>query len=215
MDIEISQIPHRYRNRFLRDNNGSVTTINRTSNGVNGGNNYTFNPVKLWGQYFDDTEDIKGDLENVGAIYADSSIYAHYVDTSTLKVSGLTTARDLVPEANNQYLLGYQNKKWATIWANRLRADRADVSTLIVDDASIKRLDSSNITTEYLTVTKQAHFFELIIDELRAVGGQVILSPARAKIELVEQQNNGSYICYFLAKDSDGEQVRNNFLAND
>jgi hypothetical protein len=39
-------------------------------------------------------------------------------------------------------------------------------------------LTSVEITTEKLTVTKQAHFFELIIDKIKAAGGAILLTPA-------------------------------------
>ena len=39
-------------------------------------------------------------------------------------------------------------------------------------------ITSHNINTEYLTVTKSAHFFELIIDKIKAAGGSVLFTPA-------------------------------------
>lgn len=39
-------------------------------------------------------------------------------------------------------------------------------------------LTSVEITTEKLTVTKQAHFFELIIDKIKDAGGAILLTPA-------------------------------------
>ena len=77
MQIEVSQIPHRYRNRFLRDNSGSVT-VNKNSTSNSASN--SFYPVNIWGQYFDDTDDIKGDFvseANVsigGKLYVNSSV---------------------------------------------------------------------------------------------------------------------------------------------
>lgn len=62
MQIEVSQIPHRFRNRFLRDNNGNVT-YNNSGGSTTTTNTNTFNPVNIWGQYFDDTEDINGSME--------------------------------------------------------------------------------------------------------------------------------------------------------
>jgi len=54
--------------------------------------------------------------------------------------------------------------------------------------AYIRDLSSENITTSYLTVTKAAHFFELIIDKIKAAGGAVLFTPADGfKIDKVEQ----------------------------
>ena len=64
-----------------------------------------------------------------------------------------------------------------------LYADFAGIKDLnakkaTIDVGHITELFSGNITTDYLTVLKSAHFFELIIDQIKAVGGSVILSPA-------------------------------------
>lgn len=48
-------------------------------------------------------------------------------------------------------------------------------------------LTSVEITTEKLTVTKQAHFFELLIDKIKAAGGAILLTPADGfRVEKVE-----------------------------
>ena len=66
---------------------------------------------------------------------------------------------------------------------NNLYANFAGVKDLNADKAEIAvgeitELFSKEITTDYLKVLKSAHFFELIIDKISAVGGSVILSPA-------------------------------------
>jgi len=51
MKIESQQIPHIYRNRFLRDG-GASTAVNISQSGSGGGSNVTttpFLPVNLWG----------------------------------------------------------------------------------------------------------------------------------------------------------------------
>lgn len=55
------------------------------------------------------------------------------------------------------------------------------------DLATLKEILSENITTENLTVTKSAHFFELIIDKIKSAGGSVLLTPADGfKVDKVE-----------------------------
>ena len=54
---------------------------------------------------------------------------------------------------------------------SELHSDSIETKTLEADDlnavnAWIDTLNSKSITTEYLTVTKQAHFFELVIDKI-------------------------------------------------
>lgn len=88
--------------------------------------------------------------------------------------------------------------------ANQLQAVSAYVQTLL----------SNQITTDYLTVTKAAHFFKLIIDEIKATQGQVIITPANAKLDKVESINGG-WRCYFRAKDAHGQEISNSFEVND
>ena len=69
--------------------------------------------------------------------------------------------------------------------------------------ATIDILTSENITCDNLTVLKAAHFFKLIIDEVKAAQGQIILTPANAVIAKVEPFNSTDYKCYFKATDGD------------
>ena len=50
-------------------------------------------------------------------------------------------------------------------------------------------MTATNITVDYLTVTKLAHFFELVIDKIRATKGQIIVTAANAKIDYVEKDS--------------------------
>ena len=72
-----------------------------------------------------------------------------------------------------------------------------------------------SIVVPNLTVTKAAHFFKLIIDELKSIGGQIIVTAANATLDKVvamtstgNEAGDGDTIaywrCYFRAKDADG-----------
>ena len=173
MQIEVSQIPHRFRNRFLRDNNGGNVTYNSGST-INNSTTNSFNPVNIWGQYFDDSEDINGSMEVQGDITATGTVTAPNIDTSTLTASTLTAA-----------------------------------------NGTIQTLDSSTINTHNLTVTGSAHFFELIIDKLKSVGGTVILSAANAKVDKVVSVAGG-YKLYWRKEDADrAKAISNDFAVND
>ena len=67
---------------------------------------------------------------------------------------------------------------------------------------------------ENLTVTKAAHFFKLIIDEVKATQGQVIITAANAKLDKVVAVTGG-WKCYFRSSDADGNEISNTFAAND
>lgn len=88
--------------------------------------------------------------------------------------------------------------------ANQLQAVSAYVQTLLSD----------SITTDYLTVTKAAHFFKLIIDEIKATQGQVIITPANAKLDKVDEIEGG-WRCYFRSKDAHGQEISNSFEVDD
>ena len=189
MIIQSSAIPHRWRNRFLRESSsnfvGSVnsTTVTPSSDG------YQFEPHYLWGQYFDDTEDIDGDLTSNGTIQGVKGIFDN-VDVH----NKLQANHGIFGSAKVNGLLD----------TNQLKAVSGYIQTLLSD----------NITTDYLTVTKAAHFFKLIIDEIKASQGAVIITPANAKLDKVEEIENG-YRCYYRANDDDGNQIYNCFEVND
>jgi hypothetical protein len=66
-----------------------------------------------------------------------------------------------------------------------------------------------------LTVTGSAHFFELIIDKLKSVGGTVILSAANATIDKVESVSGG-YKLWWRKEDNDrAKAIMNEFAVND
>ena len=122
MQIEVSQIPHRYRNRFLRDSGGSVTVNN---NGMSNSVSNSFYPVNIWGQYFDDTDDIKGDFTteaNVsigGGLYCNSSANIK----SRLSVGGLLKKHNLEPSTPTAYNIGSDSYKYGNIYAVRNYVD--------------------------------------------------------------------------------------------
>ena len=79
---------------------------------------------------------------------------------------------------------------------------RLNVTELLTAVAAyIQDLSAKNITTEYLEVTKSAHFFELIIDKIKAAGGAVLFTPADGfQVEKVERISGG-YRLWWRAQD--------------
>ena len=113
------------------------------------------------------------------------------------------------------------------IITGKLNADEIEA-----EKAQINYIDSHDITTEYLTVTKQAHFFELVIDKVRAVGGQVILTPASAALDkvyaysdaasehlvenpVVNYQQVHHFHVYWRSENEEGLGVTNDWVVND
>lgn len=81
------------------------------------------------------------------------------------------------------------------------------------NDVSSDKVNTNEISTQRLTAN-EAHFFNLVIDEVKSVGGQIVVSPANAEIIKVEETAT-SYLCYFKAEDQNGNGIDNQFAAND
>ena len=115
-----------------------------------------------------------------------------------------------------------------------LVSDVVDTKKIIAEEAEIKKaiindLTSTTITTEYLTVTKQAHFFELIIDKLKSVGGQIILTPTNCILDFAKafdsnhneipisslNSNNISNVSYFRVYWRANDPVSGKEISND
>lgn len=89
-----------------------------------------------------------------------------------------------------------------------------DTNQLQAISGYIQTLLSDEITCDYLTVTKAAHFFKLIIDEIKATQGAVIITPANAVLDKVDTINGG-WRCYYRSKDDSGRQIYNCFEIDD
>lgn len=126
--------------------------------------------------------------------------------------------------------LDYRNGYIGSLVADDIGVKKLKAEDIEAMNGFIKTLQSKEITTEYLTVTKQAHFFELIIDKIRSVGGQLIITPASCVADYVKgyipgiglvepTESNYDSITYFViywrAEDNDGRNVDNGFLEND
>ena len=86
--------------------------------------------------------------------------------------------------------------------------------------ALIDYLKSKNITTENLTVTGAAHFFKLVIDELKSQQGAVIITAANCEAAQVTPMSDitpgaTGYVVYFRASDADGNEITNSWLVGD
>lgn len=68
---------------------------------------------------------------------------------------------------------------------------------------------NSHAEFDYLTIRKVALFFELIIQEAKAVGGMLVVSPSGMTISKVEETST-AYRCYFERTDGD-RTLKNQF----
>lgn len=76
-------------------------------------------------------------------------------------------------------------------------------------------MTATNITVDYLTVTKLAHFFELVIDKIRASQGQIIITDANAKIDYVEKSGGVSRLYWRADSENQSNLSLNEFVEGD
>lgn len=115
-----------------------------------------------------------------------------------------------------------------------LDASSINTNTLNVNDSAVikntltaNNILSNNIVTDYLTVNKSAHFFELIIDKIRSVQGTQINTAANCIVDFVEaydsndnivdvESNNVAYYrIYWKNTDDDDRTITNDWLVYD
>lgn len=72
----------------------------------------------------------------------------------------------------------------------------------------------SHQEVDYLTVRRKATYTTIDVQELKHIGGELILSPAAMTIKSVEETANG-YKCYFETEDEDGKKIYNEFVVGD
>ena len=101
------------------------------------------------------------------AMYTGDTVSVSNVDTNNLQAENGYVTELEAP----MFKSDHAEIKYAGI--EELKAQKADIDT-----AKIRELLSTNITTDYLTVLKSAHFFELIIDQIKSAGGSLLLTPA-------------------------------------
>lgn len=128
--------------------------------------------------------------------------YLGAIDTNSINTSLITSTQGNITTFTSG------NATITTLTGNNLTFDTGEI-----DDLSGDTINYKDCTLENLTVTKAAHFFELIIDQIKSTQGQIIITPANAKFDLVEEYNN-YYRCYWKYED-DEKQIGNQFSVND
>lgn len=230
---------------------GSLTNDIRGASGIvsnnsSGNSSTTLESHRIWGQLFDGTNDVTGDMQNVGSITAtgniqtDESVIIKQLDADGNEVEGgdLTISvedKKAKFSGKDQYVFdgaiegtdikanGNLNVTGAsTMNGVTVNGDAAFNKNIEVKGQSnLTNVTSTNITnsdtikTKNLEVTGSAHFFELIIDKIKAAGGAVLFTPANGfKVDIVESVTNG-YKLYWQADDGSGNQADNMWKVND
>lgn len=151
---------------------------------------------KLWGQNFNGTQDVDGDMTVNGNVSISGNVKATTGAITNIESESITNVGIITTD---------------TVDATNIKGANANISNQL----NIKDIISKNITTDYLTVTKSAHFWELVVDKISSTKGAIIVSPANCIIEDIEN-NNGTYTLYWRAEDVEtGKAITNDFKVND
>lgn len=197
-----------------RKDNATTTTSTSNTGFSNSAQASNVNGVYLWGQYHDHTNDVDGDIVTSGSISAQGNITTQ----SDISGANMTLSGDLTAEGdiscndiNSTGDLRTTDIYSANITnTNNITTDTLNADTITANDGTI-----TNLVADFLTVTKQAHFFELIIDKIKSNAGQVILSAANAIIDKVEPVTDG-YKLYWRREDAaTHKKIGNDFQLND
>lgn len=174
---------------------------NSSSNGGGGFANTTtvqkeLETHKLWGQNFNGTQDVDGDMTVNGNVAISGNVTATKGAITNIESESITNVGTITTD---------------TVDATNIKGANANISNQL----NIKDIISKNITTDYLTVTKSAHFWELVVDKISSTKGAIIVSPANCIIEDLTN-NNGQYTLYWRAEDVEtGKAITNDFKVND
>lgn len=183
----------------------------------------------IFGQPFNGTQDVGGDLTdvtNITAIGGDITVKATTDEQDkvggNINADGIIKGAKLVGdlESDNAFI---KKAEMTEAGIKDLSGEQLNYlqgiikalsgSKLSYTNATISDLLAGNISVETLTVTKAAHFFSLVIDEIKSVGGQIILTPANATVDRVTAMDGG-FKCYWRATDGD-KKIYNQFAKDD
>ena len=151
---------------------------------------------KLWGQSFNGTQDVDGDMTVNGNVSISGNVNATNGAITDIESESITNVGTITTD---------------TVDATTINGVNADISNQL----NVKDILSTDITTDYLTVTKSAHFWELMIDKISSTKGAIIVSPANCMVEDLTN-DNGTYTLYWRAEDVEtGKAITNDFQVND
>ena len=202
-----------------------VSQIQQTTNNEGGVSATVVNTTELnethliFGQPFNGTQDVSGDLTNAQNITASGGDLTIKTETDAEgEIGGNIVADGNISAGGNVSGVKFIGDVDAdNVTTNSITANYGTISELLGDElnfdsAEFDTVASNSITTEVLNVTKSAHFFQLIIDKVKAAGGAIILSAADGfKVDkVVRSTSNGIDYYYLCWKASDGTNSRQN-----
>lgn len=184
---------------FIKKNGSNSSSSNGGGGFANGATTTVQKELethKIWGQNFNGTQDVDGDMTVNGNVNASGNVTATIGVITNIESESITNLGALTTD---------------TVDATTIKGVNADISNQL----NVKDILSIDATTDYLTVTKSAHFWELVIDKISSTKGAIIVSPASCIVEDLTN-DNGTYTLYWRAEDKEtGKAITNDFKVND
>lgn len=199
---------------------------NKQGGGV--GNNTVVNssttlaPHYIFGNIYDGTQDIKGDIKDVKNITASESVTCGNIAANTGNIGELTATTISTHSVDSQEVttdsVNAKNTTTDIITSKKGVYNNITSDFVIGTEGEYKSLTTNVLTAKdasvsNINVSGTAHFFQLMIDQVKSSRGQTIVTAANAKIYRVVNML-GNYVCYFHASDS-VSKVGNMFAVND
>lgn len=182
----------------------------------------TLSPHFIYGNLYDGTQDVKGDIKDVKNITASESVSCDKIAANTGNIGELTANTITSHSVNSQEVTSDSiNAKNATtdiITSKKGVFNDITSDFVIATEAEVKSLTTNvlsgnDASFNNINVSGTAHFFQLMIDQIKSSRGQTIVTAANAKIFKVEKVNE-DYKCYFHASD-EVSKIGNMFAVND
>ena len=211
--IKIESYSKKKKNNNQGGGVGNNTVVNSST---------TLSPHYIFGQIFDGTQDIKGDIKDVKNITASESVTCGNIAANTGNIGELTANTITSHSANIQEVTtdSIISKNVTTDIINSKKGVFNNITSdfVIGTEGEFKSLATSVLTGNDATfnninVSVTAHFFQLMIDQIKSSRGHTIVTAANAKIFKIEKVNE-DYKCFFHASDS-VSKVGNMFAVND
>lgn len=168
-----------------------------------------------WSELYDGhiSIDEDGNIVFDTSVFGTSAIF-EYINSSLIE-SNVINSSISNSSTGNIRILNSSTINASTGNIHDINSSVIDVNLLNGLQAYITNLNSENIETKNLTVTGLAHFFELIIDQIRATQGNILVTPVSGfVIEDFEETADG-YMLFWSAKDDEGRTTYNNWLIGD
>ena len=146
--------------------------------------------------------EVQNDGTAIAYTFQSSVVNTKTINSETINNTG--TLKTSYANVDNDLTVG------KTVTTKTINADVGNIKDIYSDNITNKKM----IKTKDLTVTGTAHFFELVIDKIKAAGGAALFTPADGfDIDVVEAVENG-YKLYWRCE-VDGKVRQNMWQVND